>query len=349
LSCWLSYGYLEDSFLKGVDGVAFGLGLLIIPIYLLNEGAGQSLRGIKLISHFNLNWLLQFGLRFLGVLLLLGVWSYGIHGAVMARIVGSTIPLIISLVILYRNIPFSLRVNKDILGNILTFGFKLSITYSLLRLNYDIDLFIINYFSVSTDQVGYYILAVSMAELIWYISDSVMVVALPYIASAAESDKARMTATACRNTLWLTVLVGLGLVSVIHPAIVLVYGEAYLPAVVPFLVLLPGTITMSVFQVLYGYLLLRHDPLYLGIATGLAMAVNVAANFFLIPRLGITGASLSSVISYTLASVIVIYLFKRTVSIPIREILWLTASDWHEYRRILGRLTWRHILVADKS
>lgn len=349
LGCWLSYGYLKDNFLKGVDIFAFGLGLLIIPLYLLNEGAGQSLRGIKRISDFNVNWLLQFGLRFIGLWLVLAVWHYGVHGALLARTVGSTVPLVISLIVLYQNIPFGLRVDKAILHDILTFGFKLSLTHSLLVLNYDIDLFIINYFSVSTDQVGYYTLAVSIAELLWYISESVMIVALPYIASAAESDKARMAATACRNSLVLTVLAGLGLAAVIRPMITLVYGEAYLPAAVPFLVLLPGAIIMVIFRVLYDYLLINHDPLYIGIATGGATAVNVAANFFLIPRLGITGASLASVISYTVTSIIAVYLFKRIAPTPVREILCPMASDWREYRRLLGRLTWRRVPAMDEK
>ncbi len=349
LGCWLSYGYLKDNFLKGVDIAAFGLGLLIIPLYLLNEGAGQSLRGIKLISDFNLNWLLQFGLRFIGLWLVVGVWHYEVRGALLARIVGSTVPLVISLITLYKNIPFGLHVDKEILHDILTFGFKLSLTHSLLTLNYDIDLFIINYFSISTDQVGYYTLAVSMAELVWYVSESVMIVALPYIASAAESDKPRIAATACRNALVLTILAALGLATVIRPAITLVYGEAYLPAVVPFLVLLPGAIIMVIFRVLYDYLLINHDPLYIGIATGGATVVNIAANFFLIPRLGITGASLASVISYTVTSLIAVCLFKRTVPIPVREILWPMASDWREYTRLLARLTQRRASAMDES
>ncbi|MGQ9627156.1 MAG: flippase [Anaerolineae bacterium] len=349
LGCWLSYGYLKDNFLKGVDIFAFGLGLFIIPLYLLNEGAGQSLRGIKRISDFNVNWLLQFGLRFIGLWLVLAVWHYGVHGALLARAAGSTVPLVISLIVLYQNVPFGLRVDRGVLHDILTFGFKLSVTHSLLVLNYDIDLFIVNYFSVSTDQVGYYTLAVSIAELLWYISESVMIVALPYIASAAESDKARMAATACRNALALTVLAGLGLAAVIRPVITLVYGEAYLPATVPFLVLLPGAIIMVIFRVLYDYLLINHDPLYIGIATGGATVINVVANFFLIPRLGITGASLASVISYTVTSIIAVYLFKRIAPIPVREILWPMASDWREYRRLLERLTWRRVPAMDEK
>lgn len=349
LGCWLSYGYLQDNFLKGVDIVAFGLGLLIIPLYLLNEGACQSLRGIKLIFDFNLNWLLHFGLRFIGLLLIVGVWRYGVHGAVLARIAGATVPLVISLFVLYKNVPFGLRVDKAILHDILTFGFKLSVTHSLLTLNYDIDLFIVNYFSVSTDQVGYYTLAVSIAELVWLVSESIMIVTLPYIASAAESNKARMAATACRNALILTIIAGLGLAAVIRPAIILVYGEAYLPAVVPFLVLLPGAMIMAIFRVLYDYLLINHDPLYLGIATGTATAINVAANFFLVPRLGIAGASLASVISYSVTSIMAIYLFKRTAPVPVREILWPTASDWREHRRLLGRLTRRCTRTVDEN
>jgi O-antigen/teichoic acid export membrane protein len=346
LAGWLSYGYLKNNFLQGVDLVAFGLGLLIIPTYLLNESAGQSLRGIKLISGFNLNWLMQFGLRFLGLWLVLGVWHLGVQGAVLARVVSALIPLAISLIMLYRSVPFSLGVDKAILRDILTFGFKLSVTHSLLTLTYDVDLFIINYFSVGAAQIGYYTLAVSIAELVWYVSEAVMIVMLPYIASAAESDKARLAATTCRNAVLLTTLSGLGLAVVSRPIIALVYGEAFLPAAVPFLVLLPGAITMVIFRVLYDYLLISRDPLYVGIATGAAMVINVVANFFLIPRLGIVGASLASVISYTVTSVIAVYLFKRTAPIPLREILWPTAGDWREYTRLLGRLLRRRASVA---
>ena len=60
-------------------------------------------------------------------------------------------------------------------------------------------------------------------------------------------------------------------------------------------------------------------------ATGLA--INVIANFTLIPRLGINGAALSSSISYTTTAIITVAVFRRLSGIPVVDTLVIKRSD----------------------
>jgi O-antigen/teichoic acid export membrane protein len=83
-----------------------------------------------------------------------------------------------------------------------------------------------------------------------------------------------------------------------------------------FLVLLPAAISMSVAKVLSSYVAGRNRPGLMALAMIVVLATNVVGNIVLIPIYGIVGASLASVISYTLQAVIVIILASHVSGQP---------------------------------
>jgi O-antigen/teichoic acid export membrane protein len=66
-----------------------------------------------------------------------------------------------------------------------------------------------------------------------------------------------------------------------------------------FLVLLPAVVSLSLGKVLTTYLAGRGRPGVISIGAGVTLALNLAANVFLIPVYGIVGAAAASLISYT--------------------------------------------------
>jgi O-antigen/teichoic acid export membrane protein len=56
-------------------------------------------------------------------------------------------------------------------------------------------------------------------------------------------------------------------------------------------------------------------------ASAAGLVLNVGLNFLLIPRVGISGASISSVLSYWLAGLLMLYLLSHYGDVPISRAL----------------------------
>jgi Na+-driven multidrug efflux pump len=63
------------------------------------------------------------------------------------------------------------------------------------------------------------------------------------------------------------------------------------------------------------------------VAAVTALVVNVGLNVWLIPRWGIRGSALSSVVSYGLAASILLVMFHRESGLPYRAVLLLRRDD----------------------
>ena len=85
----------------------------------------------------------------------------------------------------------------------------------------------------------------------------------------------------------------------------------YVDCLPAFLVLLPGAVSMSISKVLGGYVAGRGRPGLLAGGMIAVLALNVGLNLVFIPMYGIVGASLSSLVSYTVQAGIVVYFTSR--------------------------------------
>jgi O-antigen/teichoic acid export membrane protein len=74
-------------------------------------------------------------------------------------------------------------------------------------------------------------------------------------------------------------------------------------------------------KIMTGYISGRGHAGLVSVAITLALVLNVAANFILIPRYGIVGASLASVISYTAHASITLVMASRLSGQPMRSLL----------------------------
>src|SRR4029077_14423459 len=94
-------------------------------------------------------------------------------------------------------------------------------------------------------------------------------------------------------------------------ALTIFYGDRYAPAIRPMLLMLPGIIMISLYQILTRNFTSRNRQQVNIVAAGIALGVNVALNLILIPRYGISGAAVSTAVSYTLAALLLLFIFVR--------------------------------------
>lgn len=194
-------------------------------------------------------------------------------------------------------------------------------------LNYRLDVFIVSYFA-GYAAVGRYTLAVSLAQMIWLMSNAAATVLLPKIAAADSAvDNVAHTARVTRLAFCASLLAALALALFASQTLTLFYGEAFRQSVAALLWILPGIVAFSTVNVLAAYLAGCGRPqlnLFVSLA---ALSVTLVLDVTLIPRLNIVGAALASTASYSLSAVLTIWFFVRVTGVGVRQVLLPTVDD----------------------
>jgi O-antigen/teichoic acid export membrane protein len=209
-------------------------------------------------------------------------------------------------------------------------------------LNYRVDEVIVAML-LPTEQLGFYVIAVGLAERLWILPGAVASALLPHLTNRRERDPQISVVIARHVMIWIG-LTCIGIFVVAGVGIRLLYSSAYEGSIAPLRWLLPGIFTLSLGKVLVTELLAQEKPRYTVWASGIAAVVNIAANLLLVPRMGISGAALASSISYTVLSVILMWLFVRETGVPWKAFL-IRQSDFAAYS-VLWRPSLKRLRLA---
>ncbi len=171
------------------------------------------------------------------------------------------------------------------------------------------DLFLIALF-LGPGAVGVYTIAVTFAQLATFVPNALSGVLMPKVAgegAGAAELSARLTRTA-----WpLVGLLALAVYVVAVPLIGPVFGSEFADAAIPLALLVPAMIPYSVNATLSAYVMGSGIPVYATYAWFVNLMINVVANVLLLPRLGIAGAGLSSLLSYSCGAAFMVLAFGK--------------------------------------
>jgi O-antigen/teichoic acid export membrane protein len=168
-----------------------------------------------------------------------------------------------------------------------------------------IDLLMVKYMLGATE-AGYYSISQVLAENTMMFPVVVGSLLFPKLSAIEEKEeKLRLANKAVLVTaaLMLPVVVIAALVSA--PVISLAFGRTFLPAASPFAWLMPGTYFLGIEAVMVQLLNSEGFPPIIVVAWIADTILNVALNFWAIPRYGIAGASIVSSVCYFLMFVLV--------------------------------------------
>lgn len=216
----------------------------------------------------------------------------------------------------------------------LAFGASIHLGMVLLFLHLRVDVIMLKHFSGLAD-VGLYTLAVFMAEALWLATDSVASASLPHQVETRGHGAAKLTARICRMNLALGGVVAGILALLALPAVRLLYGEAFLPAVSALWVLLPGVVAFGIQRPCGAHLLRLDRPFTISAVLAAAVLLNMILNMLWIPRWSIVGAALASTVSYTLSAATFLAWLLRAEGLSMRQALAWTAEDTKAVRRLL--------------
>ena len=325
----------QPSFLSDVEPIAVVITALALPFSLLLTYFGFILLGKARIKEFNLLSLTQgAALLVLALLLLLGVRRDVLSPAI-AWVGAFILASILSVWLVHRITGLSHRFNYLLLKESVKFGGQGYLGNVIQFLNYRLDMLLVAIF-MNLTYVGYYSIAVPLAEALWYFPSAVGTVIFARTIGMSSEEANKSITRICRNTLFLTVLAAIALLVVGKYIILLLFGYDFLPALLPLQILIPGVVALSICKVLGNAITAQGKPIINTSIAGISLAVNIPLNVILIPKIGIAGAALASTISYTASAIFAIIFFVRTTRTKWTELLFIKSDDLKFYRQLIS-------------
>jgi len=334
---FLCKDYLLNSFLHEIPKNYFPLLLIIYFFTLFDAFLLSIIRGKKNFLLFNVRKILTPAGNLSGIVFLYLIASINLKNVVL---ISMGITVILTLWFFFKVIPksyYKFNYNWNIIKSLLGYGIKSYIQAISGHLIYQIDLYIIAYI-LNAREVAFYSIAVGMATLLWYIPNTVGTVLFPSLSSLNDEKNIHLvSALINRNTLFITFLSSLVMGFTGKYLISFFYGDHYNSSVNAMIYLLPGIVMMSSYKILTRNFSSRNRQQISIISATTAFIVNVGLNFILIPEYGIEGAAIASTISYILAGIILIVIFKGDSNLSFREILLVEKTDIKFYLTMISR------------
>jgi O-antigen/teichoic acid export membrane protein len=237
----------------------------------------------------------------------------------------------------------AVRGSVSLLREQLSFGSRTIVGTLAERLHFRADAFLLNIL-IGVAATGVYSVALALAEILWYLPSALGLVLFSRAVGRGQ-DSAGMASTMTRSMLGLSVLAAIPLALLAPTLVELVYGAPFREAGVALQVMLPGVVAYSIVAILAHFIIAWGAP---GRATAImlaGLAVNLVANWLLIPAYGMLGAAAAATISYSVTAALTLFVFTRISGRSVAETLIPRPSDitarLAELRTLAGRMAGR--------
>jgi len=329
---WLFFERIRVVVFGGVEAQVVAVSLACVPFYILAYYAADILLASGRLILYAILRLLPLVTYGLAAVLLVGIHGMGLPGATIAFASGIVLSGLFALAVIIALSHGRLAPQREVMRHALGFGGYVHLGTVAQFLTFRIDVLLVNALAGRAG-AGFYAVASSVAEIVWYAGRAVESVILPRIARASGDEARQISSTAVRVTGSLS-LVTATAIAVGAPPLLHRLLPAFVPALPAVWLLLPGTVLSGMFIVASGDLRGRgHPALAAAISVG-GLAMNVALNFILVPRFGFSGAAMASLITYTFQAVAAAYALSKISGATYRSMVALSFSDLKLFRAI---------------
>lgn len=267
------------------------------------------------------------------------LWAWGrldIHGAVYAW-VGSFLLADVLALLLVAPWRLSWRGAFSRLSLVLSdqvrYGLQGQVANIVQMFNYRLDQYLVAAF-VSRAAVGQYVVAVGLAESVWWLAAAVAIVLQPRLTRMPRREAEALTPVVCRHTTLASALVALGLALAAPLLVPVVFGEQFSGSVRPLVLLLPGVLAASASRILGSYFFSQGKLIYHTYSITAAFVATLLLDLALIPWLAVDGAAIASSLAYTVGLLSALYWYRRLSSRPLRDLLVIGRGDLAFYSRL---------------
>jgi len=313
------------------------LAILLLPILLLSNFLKYIILGKEKIKSFNKIGIFEKILELLLLVLFLIILNKGLFGAVISFIFTGLGVALITFLFIRKMGKINFSFNPKLMKESIQYGGKAYIGDIVQFLNYRLDMLLVAWF-LTPVAVGYYVVAVGLAERIWLIPGSIGLVLFPRVSSVGGKRADLFTPKIARNILFILFLIFLLTIFLAKPFIGLLYGVDFLPSVMPLLILLPGIVVLGFAKILASDLAGRGRPEFGTYAALVSLAVNIPLNLILIPKWGISGAAFASSVAYLIATAILLVSFLKFSGSTWQETLLIKKEDFNNYLNLFYKV-----------
>jgi len=272
---------------------------------------------------------------------LLVVLRAEILGVVLAAILGVLCGLVYGAVRLHREARLLFRWEWPLFKDLVGYGGHLYAAGAVAQLNNQLTGFLTALYLVPA-HIAFFSIAAARRDVVNIVPNAVGVVLYPRLSGIRDAgDAANFTARTVRTLVPVMIATGLAAGLLAEPAVVLLYGQQFLPVVEPFLLLLPGIVIAGAVSPFNQYFMGIGRP---GLVTATAIPAVVAQLFlglWLVPVYGIAGAALAMLGSLVLGAVVSVVAFLRISRLTFRDIVVTRRDDaatlWNLLRREASR------------
>jgi O-antigen/teichoic acid export membrane protein len=168
--------------------------------------------------------------------------------------------------------------------------------------------------------LGIYQAGVRVAELLLLVPGTLNTIL--FAKAAAREDIARVTLLGAKLALQLGIVAWVGMALVGQPLLIAFYGARFAGSFLPALVVLLGCTALCFSGPLAGTLSGAGGyPRSVIVAQSVALAVNIVANVYLLPRYGVRGAAVASALSYVCSASLIAAAFARRFGFSAYDLL----------------------------
>ena len=227
--------------------------------------------------------------------------------------------------------PFSVKLAR----RSLSFGFRQYLSDIAAYLMSRLDFFIVAAY-LGPRGLGIYSVAAGLGEISVRLSNEIGTMLYPVFAGGKL--KPGQAATALRIVILMAVVLAIGLELLSGPLIRGLYGDDFADAIPAFRWIVLGTVAWSSTHVTWTYLSSAGRPGLGVFVFGLAAGLGALLNVILLPRVGVVGAGIAATVSYLVAGLIFLLLFRAQEGGTLGSALVPRSSDF--------RLVWRALRDA---
>lgn len=265
------------------------------------------LNGLRLMRQLAVSVILESILTFLFVITLI-FWGYGVFGAVFG-LIGAMLANTIFLILMLKSWRFfTLKNLKKTCRKLLSFGVVILAGGAISEINYRTDTLLLGYFT-DEEQVGLYSAGITLSRFFLMIPNAVQRVTYPatseYWKDQRYQELSLLLQRSIRYTTSFIFFAGICSLIFAKEIIFLLYGRSFEPTILAFQLLVVGAAANSAFSRSIGGTLTAIYRQKLSLVLVLfTTSVNIVLAILLIPQMGLVGAALATLTSFTLRGIL---------------------------------------------
>jgi O-antigen/teichoic acid export membrane protein len=344
---WFLRGPIADAFARGQGGATWGLVGVLVPLTFVQWTSANQLSGSLRFGLFNILFAVSRATYLVVVVLLLTAAGLGVTAGLLGTAAAALVVIVGAYGSILRN--DTLAFDARLMRRMAAYGARLQVGSLFEILNFRLDVIILQFFRPLAE-VGYYIVAQVVAELVTRLASAFQSSVLPLVSSTDEDElRDRTTMTALRHQALLSAVL-IALIAALGPVLLFFgFGPKFHASLVPMFILLPGIWFLNTGTVVSASLSGRGRPGLSSALSGLALVVTVALDLALIPPIGVAGAALASVAAYGAYGVGGLFLLGRMTRTPTWRLIVPTRADLRMYPTAAAVIARRLLRVGSSS